>query len=188
MRQRITLLGSETTYPFLGHLEAQVVRGADVISVAARFSHHSNPKACFQQVRLVEEALQSKISQIVKEPPSVPDWIRGVWSFWMQQSKANYGAEAGADLSVAIYVRCAQQEAISASGVTGVWGLIEQHWIPVVKEKHPMLGQAGVPTVFPGVFLLTRSSPFFIAAPHPDHSVQLEQAAVQKRVGGRYGT
>ena len=44
----------------------------------------------------------------------------------MAQSKSDFGPEDGADLSVVIYVRCDGQEAISASGVTGVWGQIEQ--------------------------------------------------------------
>ena len=183
----MSLLGSETTYPFLGHLEAEVVASDNVISVAARFGHQSPPKACFQSVRMVELELRKRLNTIIQTEANLADWIRALWSFWMQQSKTNYGADAGADLSVAMYVRCSEQAAISAAGVTGVWGQIDQVWMPVVKSGHPMLGKTGVPTVFPGVFQLSRLSPFFVAAPYPDRVNTLDHAHIEKRIGESYG-
>ena len=184
MTRCIALLGSETTYPFLGHLEAQVEQDGNLISVAARFAHRSTPKMTFQHVRKVEADLRIRLVQIAAEPPNLSDWIRSVWDFWMQLSKSDYGPDAGSDLSVVIYIRCDGHEAISASGVTGVWGLIDGHWSPVVQLGHPMLGKTGVPHEFPGVFQLNRSSPLFVAAPHPDQVVSLEHDHIEKRLGG----
>ena len=186
MVQRIALLGSKVETPFLGHLDAQVEDGDNIISVAARFAHQSLPVTTFQLVRKVEAELRIRISKIMSEVPNLADWIRNVWAFWMTQPKSNFGPESGADLSVVIYIRCDGQEAISASGVTGVWGQIENHWVPVVKPGHPMLGQSGVPNSFPGVFQLSRSSPIFVAAPYPDQVRSIELKHIEKRLGGQY--
>ena len=186
MVQRIAIVGSMAKYPFLGHLTAQVEHGGDVISVAARFAHQSLPMTTFQLVRKVEAELRIRITKIASETPNLPDWIRNVWAFWMAQPKSNFGPESGSGLSVVIYIRCDGQEAISASGVTGIWGLVENHWAPVVKPGHPMLRQSGVPDAFPGVFQLSRSSPFFVAAPHPDLMTSIELKHIDNRLGGQY--
>ena len=83
MVQRIALMGSKVKLPFLGHLDAQVEDGDNVISVSARFAHQSLPVTTFQLVRKVEAELRIRISKIVSEKPNLPDWIRNVWAFWM---------------------------------------------------------------------------------------------------------
>ena len=75
MVQRIALMGSKVETPFLGHLDAQVEDGDNVISVAARFAHQYLPVTTFQLVRKVESELRIQISKIVSEVPNLADWI-----------------------------------------------------------------------------------------------------------------
>jgi hypothetical protein len=187
MTQRVAILGSGTSLPFLGHLSGQVSNEQGTLSFAARVNLQSDPTTCFQCVRRIEADLRMRLSEIIETEPDIHNWIRALWMFWMVRERAEFGPELGADLSVVFYIQCHEQEAISASGVTSIWGLVSQSWYPVVKGEHPMLGLRGVPESYPGVFQLARTSSLFVASPAPDILNELNDAQVRARLGRSYG-
>lgn len=187
MTQRVAILGSQSTHPFLGHMFGQVSNDTGLLSFAARFNLEQAPESCFENVRRVEADFRSKMTEIIAGSGDINDRIRALWRFWMAPDTAVFQNDLGADFSVIFYVESGRKEAISATGMSGIWGLLDGVWFPVVQGRHPMLLQSGVPESFPGVFQLTRTSPIFVACAAPETLTDASDKNIRRLLGSSYG-
>lgn len=187
MTQRVAILGSNSIHPFLGHMFGQTSNDTGLLSFAARFSLNQAPQSCFQNVRRVEAEFRTKMAEIISEPGDINDRIRALWRFWMAPDAAAFHNDLGAEFSVIFYVESDQQEAISATGMSGIWGMLDGTWFPVVQGRHPMLLQRGIPKSFPGVFQLTRTSPIFVACAAPETLKDVTDKNIRRLLGSSYG-